>query len=331
MTEYGVAVWSSAAWRDQAVAWLDEQLAATGIERTGEPTFPHVRPWATALRAPTSAGVVWMKAAGPGTAFEVGVYELLARVVPEHMLTPIALDVERAWIVLPDGGVPLGERLSGDELVDAMADVLVHYAQLQRDVAPHVEELLERGVADMRPAALPARFEQALAVVTEYVEGRDVAEERERLRRIAAMRSAVPEWCERLEAAPGEPTLDHHDLHPWNVLTPPGGGEVRFYDWGDALIAHPFTSMLAALDFMQRNVLDTGPDNPRILRLRDAYLGEFADLAPHAELVETMQLACRLGTIARTLVWHRALSAEPRSEDFADAPFETLAGILDDR
>ena len=41
-----------------------------------------------------------MKAAGPATAFEVGLYELLHRVAPDHVLRPIATDTERAWMVL---------------------------------------------------------------------------------------------------------------------------------------------------------------------------------------------------------------------------------------
>ncbi len=68
--DHGVTAWSSTSWRDSAVSWLDEQLAAAGIERTGEVEQPHLRPWATVLKAPTTDGPVWLKAAGPGTAFQ---------------------------------------------------------------------------------------------------------------------------------------------------------------------------------------------------------------------------------------------------------------------
>lgn len=93
----GTAVWASASWRELAVSWLDEQLAAAGIDRTGAIEQPHLRPWATALTAPTTHGPGWLKAAGPGTAFEVGLYELLHRVVPEHVLTPLATILPRSW------------------------------------------------------------------------------------------------------------------------------------------------------------------------------------------------------------------------------------------
>ena len=77
------------------MAWLDEQLAAAGRTRTGEVEQPRIRPWATVLRAPTDGGVVWLKAAAPATAFEVGLYGVLARVVPDRVLTPLAADAGR--------------------------------------------------------------------------------------------------------------------------------------------------------------------------------------------------------------------------------------------
>jgi hypothetical protein len=34
-----------------------------------------------------------------------GLYEILQRDVPEHVLTPIATDVTQGWIMLPDGAL----------------------------------------------------------------------------------------------------------------------------------------------------------------------------------------------------------------------------------
>jgi hypothetical protein len=151
------------------VTWLDERLAASGIRRTGAVEQPHLRPWATALRAPTDRGPMWLEAAGPETAYEVALYQLLERVAPERVLTPIATDPGRGWMVLPDGGVTLGERL--DELgpVEAMV-VLPEYGRLQRDLGPHVDELLRLGLADMRASVMPRRFEEAVEAVGRYVE-----------------------------------------------------------------------------------------------------------------------------------------------------------------
>jgi hypothetical protein len=318
---YGKVAWSSQAWRAQAVAWLDERLAEAGMRRTGPVEHLHVRPWATAMRAPTTDGYVWMKAAGPATGYEVALYELLQRVAPGHVLRPIATDTERAWMVLEDGGPVLTDLLEGEALVDAMAAAFGRYAELQRLVAPHADELVPLGATDMRPAVLPERFEQALGLIGD----------RDDRARLEALRPDVARWCAELAEAPGGASIDHNDLHPDNVFA---GPPPRAYDWGDSVVAHPFATMLVGLDFMRKHVLKTGEDDGRVLRLRDAYLDGFADLAPHAELVRTLALARRLALIAHALTWDRVLAAMPVDEvpqDWAAMPASFLMALVSTR
>jgi hypothetical protein len=325
-TAHGVAAWSSQAWREQALSWLDEQLAGAGIERTGDVEQPSLRPWATVLKVPTARGPVWMKAAGPGTAFEAALYELLARAAPERVLTPIATDVARGWMLLPDGGPSVGDRLDGDALIDAMAAAMVEYGRLQRDLFPHVDDMLAIGVADMRPQAMPGRFEEALACVAAVT-----ADERggALLREVEAMRETFAGWCERLAGSPIPPSLDHNDLHHHNVLL-----DMRFYDWGDSVVAHPFAAMLVPLGMLQSR-LGARLDDPRLLLARDAYLDVFADLGSREELAATLELACHVAKAARALTWERALSAareqgEEVAGEWASAPAEMLAMLLDE-
>src|SRR5918993_1046340 len=297
------AAWSRPEFRDHAQAWLDQQLAAAGIERIGEIEQPRVRPWATVLRAPTTVGTVWMKAAGPQTTFEVELYPLLARTVPERVLTPLAADTTRGWVLLPDGGPTLGDRLEDSELVQRFVDALVHYARLQRTLAPHVGDLLALGVADMRPQVMPERFEQALEAAAPYVEQHGDPEARAAFARVGRLPDAVATWCSQLVDSRLPPSLDHNDLHPWNVLD-----GARFYDWGDSVVAHPFAAMLVPLGFVQR-LLDVDLDNAQYVRARDAYLDVFADDAPGEDLASTLALACTVAKIARALTWDRALRA----------------------
>jgi hypothetical protein len=306
----GIEIWSSAAWRELAVTWLDAQLAHEGIQRTGDVEQPHLRPWATALKAPTTHGPIWLKAAGPGTAFEVGLYGLLHRAAPECVLAPIASAPARGWIVLPDGGQPLGERVTGDDLVDALVTVLAHYGRLQRELAPQVGEMLALGLGDMRPASMPSRFDEALIAAGRYVERRGDAADRATYAQLGALRDTFAGWCERLADAPVPASLDHNDLHPWNILVARGDtvANAHFYDWGDSVVAHPFASLLLPLGWVQRQ-LGFGRGAPEVLRVRDAYLDVFSDLAPHAELVEALELACHVGKAARALTWERALRA----------------------
>ena len=225
----GTRVWATPEWRERAVAWLDAQLANAGVHRVGDVEQPHLRPWATALSAQTNRGKVWLKAACAGTRFEVGLYELLQRAAPRWVLAPIAVDTARGWIVLPDGGPSLGEAVGGAEVASALARILPQYGELQRTLAPHAAALLALGVADMRAPAMPERFDQALEAVRPHVESSETPEDAETFRRVEAHRSTYLEWCNELAAAPVAPSLDHNDLHPWNIFVEPGLAAAKFY------------------------------------------------------------------------------------------------------
>jgi hypothetical protein len=302
---------------------MDEQLAGAGIERMGAVEQRRLRPWATLLTAPTTPGPVWLKAASLHTAFEIPLYGLLTRTVPDRVLTPIGADPERGWVLLPDGGLSLGERRSGGTRVEALVSALVHYGRLQRELEPHAAELLAMGLADMRPPAMPARFGDALEAVQATSEAPS---------EVAAMDQTVARWCERLASSLAPPSLDHNDLHPWNILG--DAGHPKYYDWGDSVVAHPFAAARLPLLFVQRD-LGTGFDDPGYLHARDAYLDVFSDLAPHGELVETLELACHVAKIARVLTWERALRAardqgQPVEDDWVAALRGTLTSLLDE-
>jgi len=325
----GVAVWASDAWRAAALEWLDARLAGQGIARIGDVTQPHLRPWATALRVPTTRGPVWLKAASSGTAFEVRLYGLLSRLVPDQVLEPLAIDEARSWIVLPDGGLTLGAVALGDALPGALGAALAQYAGLQRALMPHAEELVAIGAADMRAARMPERFAQALALCEDHVARAGTAEDRVLLARVIAQRERFAAWCRELEQSAVPSSLDHNDLHPWNIFAARPGVPERAYDWGDSVVAHPFASLLVALGFV-RHGLQVGPDDPRVAQVRDAYLVRFSDLGSRAELVRAVELACHVGKVARSLTWARAIALEGEpAGPHARAPLRWLAAVLD--
>jgi hypothetical protein len=330
----GTELWSSPEWLATALAWLDEQLHAAGIQRTGSAEQPHLRPWATALRVPTTRGVFWLKAASAGTAFEIRLYPLLRRAAPGWVLEPLAIDLERSWIVLPDGGATLRASVPPARLVPALLQVLPQYAELQRQLSPHAGEMLELGLADMRAQLLPQRFEEGLREASDYTQRLGTPADAELIQRLQAFRGTFCDWCARLEHAPGPASLDHNDLHTGNIFVQDSGATgltARFYDWGDAVLAHPFASLLVALgEVCQR--LQLAPEDAQILRLRDAYLEPFGDLAPHAELVAAVDLSCRGGKVARALTWARALRTlnPEEAQRFAGAPLRWLGFLLDE-
>jgi hypothetical protein len=288
----------------EELAWAADHVAITG------PPHPRERPWSTVLRLPTADGPVWLKVTTPAARAEVRLYRVLAGRAPEAVLVPLARDDERGLLLLPDGGPTLRDG-PPERVAAGVTAALPVYAALQRAVAPVRAEVLGAGIPDASPAALPARFEEALAAT-----GLDDD--------VPRRRALVANWAHELAGSPGADlvTVDHQDLHPGNVLA----YGPRFYDWGDAVLAHPFASLLVALGGLART-LGVGPDDSAVRTARDAYLDGFADLAGHDELVRTADLACRAGVVARALTWHRAVGAAGPDHRFAQAPRRTLAVV----
>jgi hypothetical protein len=304
--------WTSPDWRAAAVAWLDSHLAEVGLARTGEVAQPRVRRWGTVLTAETTGGRVWLKATGPETFYEVALHARLAATEPGCVPAAIAHDPARGWLLLRDHAPDLGEP---DDLLPAA--VLVRYARLQRAATPEADGLIAAGVPDMRAAVMPVRFDEAVEAVAGFAARHGDAVDRAAVEDVRALRAEFVGWAEQLAASAVPASIDHGDLHARNVLV--GGGAVRFLDWGDAAVAHPFASLLVPLRVARGQA-------PRLLR---AYLAEFTDLAPLDRLRADAELACRLAQVARVLTWVRAVGVDGADPRFARGPLEALVALRD--
>jgi hypothetical protein len=300
--------WGDPAWRDSVLAWVRDRLRAAGVRPAGE-LEPRLRPWSVTGPIRTDQGTVWFKANPPGSRFEPALMAALSRWVPGQVLTPLAIDAERGWSLLPDGGVLLG-TLPG---LDARGweEPLRQYAELQRAVSGRVAEMAALGVPDLRPARLPGHFDALLdsAEVRAQV-GAAAGMTAAQYAALRALRPSLARWCERLAASAVPPSLDHSDLHDYQVFVT--GGRYAFFDWGDASIGHPFTSLLVNLRAAAaRHGLAAG--SAELGRLRDAYLEPWTGGRPEPELRQDARLAIRLGAISRALSWQRAFpQAGPR-------------------
>ncbi|HEY4020514.1 MAG TPA: phosphotransferase [Pseudonocardiaceae bacterium] len=289
--------WGDPDWRERALVWVRDRVAAHGATVLGRDE-PRLRPWSITMRLRTSQGPVWFKANPPGSRFEPALTKALSRWVPERVLTPLAIDADEGWSLLPDGGTVLREVPGAQADLGAWEELLCQYAVLQRAVAPHVPELLRVGVPDLRASELPARFDQlATAAPVRAQVGASGGITAEQYALLSSARPRLIDWCAELAASPVPATLDHSDLHEGQVFVA-DNGRLVFFDWGDAAIGHPFTSLLP----VYRMVARRGPD---LDRLRDAYLEPWTAEYPVGELRAAVEAAVRLGGIARALSWWR--------------------------
>jgi Phosphotransferase enzyme family len=256
------------------VEWIDSVLPAP---RGGEPEVARERPWSLVIKVPTGRGTYWFKENRAGTRYEAALIAALAAWAPGRVPTPVAVDAQRGWSLLPDGGPTLREAGGADWEV-----FLGGYARLQRDLAQHAGDMLALGVPDLRPRALPGHLDSLTIPPS-----------------VAGYLPTLRALCEELAQSPVPASIQHDDLHDANIFT---SGQI--FDWGDASLAHPFGTLLVTLRVAAR----LGQD---VERLRDAYLEPWSDLAPRARLLREAQIAQQVAKVGRALSWQRALTGSP--------------------
>jgi hypothetical protein len=309
----GTATWTDPTWRSTVLAWGAAELERAGRTVAGAPEQPHVYPWSTAFRLPARGGTVWLKSVGPGSAHEPALSRALAGWVPDHVLTPLAVEPERRLILLPDGGRTLRDT-GGSTVVEAWESMIRTYARLQLDLVPRAADMLGLGVPDHRPEHLPEQVADLLADDDAMMTGRDGGLAPVARDRLLADLPRYSELCRRLVDGGLPPTLQHDDLHDANVFV--SGNRHRFFDWGDASVSHPFISLLVPLRMAAR-ALRLPHGHPVLLRLRDSYLYEWRELGSQQRLRQQCDLALEVGPLQRALTWRRILRgvhADERAE-----------------
>jgi hypothetical protein len=238
----------------------------------------------------------------------------LASWCPDRVLVPIAADVARGWLLLPDGGTTLRAAMPGHPDEAHWADILADHAEFQRLVAPHADELVALGVPDLRPERLPEVRQALLAEEAWLRIGRDDGLTVAQLAALRADADRYAGWCAELAAIGVPASINHDDLHDANLFAPPEpGGHYRVFDWGDASVAHPFAVLLVALRVV--GMLHKLPEGaPELLRLRDAYLEPWTADFTRAELEAAVHLALRVGGVSRAHSYRLALAEASRAE-----------------
>jgi aminoglycoside phosphotransferase (APT) family kinase protein len=311
--------WRNDAFVHAALAWADAALAREGRRRNGGPSWSRVRPWGTVLAIPLTDGdTVWFKATPEGSAEPI-LHQTLDAEIPEYVAPVLAADLSRGWLLMDDAGESLGNDAEA-EGTPPCADprfqrAMTTYAGLQEQLRHRIDELVQEGLPDARPHALPGVFDQLLASLGR--QARDTGDEDASalLVRVAAARPQVVDLAASCAARAG--SIDHNDLHPWNVLV--RDGQTVFLDWGDAMAAHPYASLLVPVRIAMTESRRTA----------EAVLEAYA--RGRDETMDPKELAAviRLSVIGRAWTWQRslALCSEPTEND--GAPLKWFARLLD--
>ncbi|MFE0510042.1 aminoglycoside phosphotransferase family protein [Streptomyces sp. NPDC058964] len=295
--EDALTPWEQETWRNDVFGWVEGELAAHGLRVTGR-TEVRLRPWSVLVRVCVRGGdSVWFKANPPASAFEGALTRALARWVPGHVLRPLAVDADRGWSLLPDGGELFRSVLAREAAGPGAWEALLRqYAAMQHALVPYARDIEQLGVPAARTTALPDVFDGLLA--------KNHALGQEERRSLEDLRPHLVQWCAELAALGIEDSLDHSDLHDGQLFNPEPG-RFTFFDWGDAAVSHPFCSLLVparrARDRYGHDVLP---------RLRDAYLEPWTGAGrTTADLRRAVSLAWRLSALGRACSWGRLFPA----------------------
>ena len=303
--------WALPGWREQVLGWVTQEVARLGhrLERVEQ-----LKQWSISavLLVHTDGPLLYLKAPARLPLFveEGRVTATLAELFPGSVPAPLAVHPEEGWFLLPD----LGEPIGWDALHEIRAAMLRHFAGLQRRSVTLVDELLAAGCLDRRLPVLEAQLDPLF--------GDPVAVRRLEPAEAAALRRRAPalkDACRRLDALGLPATLVHGDLHLGNVARQ--DGELVYFDWTDACVAHPFIDLL---------MLQWEQDETNRAALLDAYLAAWEGALPAEQLREAAALAAVVIPLHHAVSYHTIVTGlEPSSKSELDATHRFLREALE--
>jgi len=161
--------WADPEWEASVSDWINAQL-----ERRGAPPFTNLErvtenPTSCVLRAHMTDHVEYFKATASPFNFEPQLTLALAAKMPDGVPPVLAIDAQRGWILMADGGKTLRQftQTEDKQVIDGSLAhwhaMLTHYARLQRSTLPNLSEFQAAGCPSRRLSQLPGLYRMLIA------------------------------------------------------------------------------------------------------------------------------------------------------------------------
>ncbi|MGB3717315.1 MAG: phosphotransferase [Candidatus Promineifilaceae bacterium] len=292
-------------------------MARHAIRVSGSIEQPHIQPWSTVLRVPTDAGDKYFKASAKALAFEPAVTQALYQWRSDCIPQLLAIDVERGWMLMADGGQRVREAFGEGLDIHHWSEILAKYADLQITLAGHIDELLSFGVRDRRLEVLPELYMEILADEDWFLIDQPNGITASEYKRLINGASEFAEMCQELATYEVPDSLHHNDLHDGNIFIE--NGRDLFFDWGDSSISHPFFSM-RTVSVSIENTFELEKDHPLIEEFGRGYLEHWTKFETHENLHTAYNIAKRIWSISTAVKYRTFLSQiEWARDDYSDA------------
>lgn len=309
-------------WRRDAELWIHEVVAQRHAKVIGPIDQPRIRPWSTQLIIPTDKGRMWFKANCPGYAFEGGLQQALARLIPGDVDVPLAADTTRGWMITADHGPSLSE--AREPTLADWQQVVSEVASIQRSLGEHREDLLATGMPDHSPGTIPDRFDRLVDRMARLPPDHPTHISSDLRLRFEAACPALVDATRLLAESPMPSAFHHGDVHPGNVFI--AEGRMRVFDFGDSMWAFALETMRVPFGMIAASdSIDWAP-------VRDAYREHWTDLVTPREF-DALWHACELThAVNRTMTWWRAMRGASAAEwagTWGSAPRTCLSNVLE--
>ena len=184
----------------------------------------------------------------PGHRFEAGLVAALARLAPEDVIVPIAVDRERSWLLTDDQGTTLTHLDVDDQPTRCIVVRALARLQCALPRPPQCDRAL-RDPSSLHPARPVTECEpwpgsgRRCSPDIRCGPGQTLLKRAEAAAEVLDRRTASLSDIVPLD-------LELNDVYPANIFADRSTGAVRprFFDFGNAIWGHPFVSLHGFLD-----------------------------------------------------------------------------------
>lgn len=293
--------WASVAFQEELRRWVADHVGSVrAMDRV------KLRPWSAVWRVEADDGIFYAKQNCPLQNFEAALVAELQSIAPADIVPLAAVDTDRGFLLTPDQGPVLWREGVATDL-GTWTSLLVAASRFQREVVPQVDDLETRvGLTRMPPEQAGQYAEDRLEALSALPGDDPRRLDPEVALRVRALIPVVEQWGEQVAALGLPLSLHHNDLHENNAFDTPTG--LRFFDFGDTVVAHPLEVLLVPFAIVTRD-LEVGSGDPSLWAVADAALEVWSDLASMRDLRAALPAALQLGRLARVESWLRCAAS----------------------
>ena len=280
--------------------WVEELLGPVRMSQT------KLRAWSTVWSVEAADGRYWAKENCPSQAFEGELTALLAELVPDRVLTPVAVRDDGVFL-LPHGGPVLRDVDGGQDDLEAWCRVVAEWGRVQRELVGRTPAITGAGVTALPPAGLPGWVAERADLLHSLDPGDPRHLDDQQWAAVRRSQQAVEEAAAAVAALGLPLALNHNDLHDGNAFAVEHHGHLRFFDLADAVLADPAAVLLVPLGQL--------PDDPHVRgRVARAWVEVWREATDEAALWRVLPHALRLAACSRQEAWMRVMDAMTEEE-----------------